>query len=78
MDSGWYGSFMDAYFESCAATDLPIWRIIKTGPRTGREPISAEQDWARAWEEIESLRRRDPESRYDCEHTIRYGRVAET
>ncbi len=78
MDSGWYGMFMDAYFESCAATDLPIWRIFKTGPKMGREPISAEQDWARGWEEIESLRRRDRESRYDCDHTIRYGRVAET
>ena len=78
MDSGWYGTFMDAYFESFAPTDLPIWRIFKTDQETGRAPISAEQEWVAAWEEIERLRARDPETRYDCDHTIRYGRVAET
>lgn len=77
MDSGWYGMFMDAYFESFAATDLPIWRIFKTDPKTGRVPISAEQEWAWAWKEIAGLRTRDPETNYDCDHTIRYGRVAE-
>ncbi len=68
---------MDAYFESFAATDLPIWRIFKTHLETGRAPISAEQEWARAWEQIEGLRARDSESRYDCD-PIGYGRVAET
>ena len=75
-DAGWYSTFMDAYFESFAATDLPIWRIFKTDLETGRAAISPEQEWARAWEKIESLHARDPESLYDCDHTISYGRVA--
>src|SRR5205085_10543865 len=29
MDSAWYVSFMEAYFESMAATELPIWRVFK-------------------------------------------------
>ncbi len=78
MDSGWYGAFMDAYFESFAATDLPMWRIFRTSRETGRIPISAEQEWGRAWEEIEKLRARDPESRYDCDHSIGYGKPRET
>jgi len=78
MDSGWYGMFMEAYFESFAAADLPIWRIFKTDPKTGRVPISPEQEWARAWKEIERLRTRDPELRYDCDHSIRFGRPGET
>src|SRR5260370_7339874 len=28
MDSGCYSTFLDAYFESFAATELPIWRIF--------------------------------------------------
>ena len=78
MDSGWYGMFMEAYFESFAAADLPIWRIFKTDPKTGRIPISTEQEWARAWKEIEGLGMRDLESRYDCDHSIRFGRPGET
>jgi len=78
MDSGWFGAFLEAYFGSFAATDLPIWRIFKRDRETGRVPISAEQEWGRAWEQIEDLRTRDPESRYDCDHSITYGRPSET
>ena len=78
MDSGWFGTFMDAYFDSFAAADLPVWRIFKTSRETGRVSISEEQGWRRAWEQIEDLRTRDPESRYDCGHSITYGRPRET
>ena len=30
MDSGWFPTLMDAFFESWAATDLPIWRVFNT------------------------------------------------
>jgi len=78
MDSGWFGTFMEAYFESFAATDLTIWRVFKTNPQTGRIPISEEQEWDAAWKRIEDLRTRDPESSYDCGHSIKYGRVSES
>lgn len=77
MDSGWFRTFMEAYFESFAATDLTIWRVFKTTPQTGRIPISDEQDWDAAWKRIEDLRTKDPESSYDCDHSIKYRRVRE-
>jgi hypothetical protein len=78
MDSGWFETFMDAYFDSFAPTDLPIWRVFKTSPETSRLPISEEQNWRGAWAQIEELRARDPESRYDCDHSITYGRLRAT
>jgi hypothetical protein len=73
MDSSWFGTFMEAYFESFAAADLPIWRVFKTSPQSGRVPVSEEQDWDSVWKQIEVLRNEDPESAYDCGHTIKFG-----
>jgi hypothetical protein len=69
MDCGWFASFADAYFDSMASTDLPIWRVFKQDedsyPGTA---LTAETDWDSAWREIERLRSIDPISRYDCCH----------
>lgn len=62
---------MEAFFDSFAATDLPIWRIFKTNLETSRVPISAELEWDKIWEQIEELRGRAPESHYDCGHSIK-------
>src|SRR5262249_17538203 len=29
MDSGWFMTFLDAFFESFACVELPIWKVIK-------------------------------------------------
>jgi hypothetical protein len=29
MDSGWFDRFLDAYFESPASSELPIWRVFR-------------------------------------------------
>jgi hypothetical protein len=29
MDSQWFSTLLDAYFESFAATELPVWRVFK-------------------------------------------------
>lgn len=29
MDAGWFETFLEAYFDSRAITDLPIWRVFK-------------------------------------------------
>ncbi len=71
MDSAWFRTFMEAFFDSFAATDLPIWRIFKTNRETSRVPISAEQEWDKTWEQIKELRSKDPESRYDCGHSVK-------
>jgi hypothetical protein len=70
MDSGWFPAFLDAYFDSFAATQLPIWRVFKTGPSGVRQPITEESSWQATWERIAEYRNADPASRYDCGHSI--------
>jgi hypothetical protein len=72
MDAGWFETFMGAFFESFASADLPIWRVFMTNPLTGCNPISGELEWDVAWKQIEDLRARDPESSYNCDHSIKY------
>jgi hypothetical protein len=73
MDSGWFTSFVQAYFESSAATDLPIWRVFKsTG--AGSVPISEEGEWNDIWKKVMALRESDPANRYDCDTGVQYER----
>jgi hypothetical protein len=74
MDSGWFSTFLDAYFESPAATELPIWRVFKTGSSVTREPITDENSWEPTWKRVTECQKADPASRYDCGHSISYGR----
>ena len=74
MDSGWFSTFLDAYFESFAATELPIWRVFKTGSSGTREPVTDENFWEPTWERVTECRKADPASRYDCGHSITYSR----
>ena len=72
MDAGWYGSFMEAYFASKSASDLPIWRVFKQeGESYPGFAITEESDWDSTWKEVLRLRSVDPKSRYDCSHSIR-------
>ncbi|MBC8050723.1 MAG: hypothetical protein H7X92_11355 [Chitinophagales bacterium] len=72
MDSSWYSSLLDAYFESFAVTELPIWRIVKNRFSDGEKPISPESSWEATWEQLTELRKADPETRYDIGHSITY------
>jgi hypothetical protein len=77
MDSGWFTSFLDAYFESLAAADLPIWRVFKesTWSATGSgEPITEEDSWTASWAKVEEYRKADSASRYHCHHSVAYRR----
>ncbi len=71
MDSAWFESFLDAYFESHASADLPIWRVFKQDddsyPGT---PLTEESDWDSTWKEINRLRSADSKTRYHCHHTV--------
>jgi hypothetical protein len=74
MDSSWFSTFIDAYFESSAAAELPIWRVFKTGSSGIRHPITDENSWEATWQRVTECRNADPESRYDCDHSIAYKR----
>lgn len=73
MDSGWFPSFLDAYFESWAATELPIWQIMKEEPDGTLVPLSGEGTWGITWDRINALRSADPSGRYHCHHGVTYG-----
>jgi len=70
MDSSWFASFWDAYFESLAATELDIWRVFKENGAFPRKPLTQEDSWAASWERAEDYRKKDPSSRYDVDHGI--------
>jgi hypothetical protein len=78
MDCQWFDSFLDAYFESRAATELPIWRIFKqVDKHYPGAALTSEADWDSTWTEIRRLRAADPVSRYHCLQSI-HGRADET
>jgi len=71
MDCEWYESFLDAYFESMAATDLPIWRAFKQeGEAYPGVALTPEADWNSTWQEVYRLRSINPGARYHCSQSI--------
>jgi hypothetical protein len=72
MDSGWFTTFLDAFFDSFACVELPIWRIIKVKADGTRTQLTDEDGWDATWRRISELRTHDPTGRYDCGHSIAY------
>ena len=70
MDCGWFSTFLDAFFDSFAATRLPIWRVFRTNDAGNRDAITGEGSWEATWARIAECRQADPLSRYDCDHSI--------
>ena len=71
MDSSWFPRFLDAYFESMAASELPIWRVFQQiEDDYPGQPLSAEGAWESTWAEVERLRALDPESRFHCAQSL--------
>jgi hypothetical protein len=71
MDSGWFGTFLQAFFDSAAATELPVWRVFKqSDDHYPGVPITEESDWNSTWETVYRLRATDPKVRYHCEQSI--------
>jgi len=64
---------MRAYFESFAATELPIWRVFKQdGDNYPGMPITDEADWTSTWAEVERLRKSNFPARYNCDHSVKF------
>lgn len=70
MDCDWFPSFLDAFFDSFASTDLPIWRVFKKDSSGVRQAITDESSWDETWKRVYEVRESDPNSRYDCDHNI--------
>jgi hypothetical protein len=45
MDSGWFSTFLEAYFNSFVAARLPIWRVFRTDSSGARYAITGEGEW---------------------------------
>jgi hypothetical protein len=75
MDCSWYTTFLQAFFESQAATDLPIWRVFKRVGTAGEmEARSDEGEWNATWAKVMALRESDPANQYHCWTSIQYER----
>ena len=71
MDSGWFPRFLDAYFDSKAASELPIWRVFQQNDdEYPGQPLSVEGSWEATWAEVERLRAHSPSNRYHCSQSI--------
>ncbi len=60
--------FLETFFESWAATEIPIWKVFKQQSDGTRTPLTNVDTWAATWERIEALREVDPIGRYHCGH----------
>ncbi|HEV7693542.1 MAG TPA: hypothetical protein VGO52_22095 [Hyphomonadaceae bacterium] len=74
MDSGWFRTFLQAYFDSMAVSDLAIWRVYRTAGVGAPMPITAQGGWDETWSEVMRRRASDPSARYDCDTDIPYER----
>ncbi len=71
MDSGWFPHFLDAYFDSKAVCELPIWRVYQQNDDDFLgQPLSDEGEWETAWATVERLRAQNPTIRYHCSQSI--------
>ncbi|MGJ4883650.1 MULTISPECIES: hypothetical protein [unclassified Bradyrhizobium] len=76
MDSGWFTSFLDAFFDSFACVALLIWKVINIDADGTRTCLTAEGAWESTWQRVYELRNHDPSGRYECGHDIGYRKTA--
>jgi hypothetical protein len=73
MDSEWFSTFLGAYFGSWAATELPIWHILKEEADGRLSSLSDAGEWNSTWDRVKELQDSDPGGRYHCRHVVTYG-----
>lgn len=66
MDTGWFSNFLDAFFESGAASSLPIWQVfqIDTDEWVLGKSVTEELSWDAARRRCEALRAENPALNY--------------
>ena len=70
MDSGWFPTFMEAFFDSFAAAALPIWRVFSMDSGAPGKALTDELSWADAWKRCEDARNSAPGSHFMVRDTI--------
>jgi hypothetical protein len=71
MDSGWFTSFLYAFFDSFSSTRLPIYQVMATHPDGTKTILSEESGWEETWAEVKRLWETGGDIRFDCE-TMRF------
>lgn len=75
MDSGWFFTFLEAFFGSIAATELPIWHVFKGFPgETGYGAVTDRGEWNFRWNQVRSLRQENPDDYYTVDTTLSFPR----
>jgi hypothetical protein len=64
------------FFYSFAATELPIWKVVRVESDGTRTPLTDEGAWDATWLRISELRAHDPVGRYACDHSTKYSKVS--
>lgn len=74
MDTSWFRTFLQAYFDSFIVAELPIWRVFISDAKGPKRALTDEGSWDETWKRVTEYRERDPESRYDCDTSVAYPR----
>ena len=72
MDSSWFPSLLDAFFDSSLASELAIWRVYKETNDHNGEFLTNEGLWDDTWARVYELRENEPTSRIHCRHSITF------
>ena len=71
MDSSWFERFLEAYFDSKASTEMPIWQVLKhRGKDYPGQVVTPEGSWDGTWAEVMRLRASNDGFRYDCGQSV--------
>jgi len=70
MDSGWFRTFTDAYFNSFAATELEIWRVFEVRLDGECRDLTGELPWDTAWTRRDELQATGGAYRYDVRQAV--------
>lgn len=67
-DYMWYPTFLNAFFESFASLELPVWKVFRVEADGTRTALTEDGAWDATWQRISELRARDPVGRYEHDH----------
>ena len=73
-DSAWFSSFKEAFFDSFAVTELPIWRVYRSQKELNDQghPLTEEGEWDATCLEVYRLRELHKNYWFHC-RTNRFG-----